>query len=172
MAHEYFTGERNKKSYLASALGLVAILSIWFIVTNFHLIEEIFLPSIPAIGKSFYELFVRDSFHVDILTTIGRVLGGFLLSVLVAVPLGILIGTNKVADSCVGPLVKYLRFIPPSAFIPLSIIWLGIGYSQKISIIFLGVFPFITLFVAKECERVPTTLLEAGRIGSYTVWYR
>ena len=80
--------------------------------------------------------------------TIWRVVGGFMLAALVAVPLGILMGAYKPIEAFLEPFVSFARYLPASAFIPLLILWAGIGEMQKLLVIFIGSVFQIILMVA------------------------
>ena len=81
---------------------------------------------------------VKFGFSRDIGMTIWRVVGGFVLAALVAVPLGVLMGAYKPIEAMLEPFVSFARYLPASAFIPLLILWAGIGELQKLLVIFIG----------------------------------
>ena len=80
--------------------------------------------------------------------TIWRVVGGFILAAVIAVPLGIAMGAYKGIEAFFEPFISFCRYLPASAFIPLLILWAGIGEAQKILVIFIGSVFQITLMVA------------------------
>jgi len=96
------------------------------------------------------------------------VLEGFGLAVLVSVPLGILMGTFTAGQAFFEPLIGLLRYLPASAFIPLLIIWLGLGEPSKIAILFIGTVFFNTLMTADVVRGVPESLIDV----SYTLGAR
>ena len=83
-------------------------------------------------------LLTKHGFLRDIGITVWRVLGGFMLAALVAVPIGILMGAYKPIEAFLEPFVSFARYLPASAFIPLLILWAGIGELQKLLVIFIG----------------------------------
>ena len=78
-----------------------------------------------------WRLLVEDRFWLDILITIWRVFGGFVLAAVVAVPIGIAMGAWKPVEAFLEPFVSFARYLPASAFIPLLILWAGIGETGK-----------------------------------------
>ena len=98
--------------------------------------------------KDGWELLTRYGFLCDIGMTIWRVVGGFVLAAAVAVPLGILMGAYKPIEALLEPFVSFARYLPASAFIPLLILWAGIGEMQKLLVIFIGSVFQIVLMVA------------------------
>jgi NitT/TauT family transport system permease protein len=94
--------------------------------------------------------------------TVMRVLGGFILACIIAVPLGILMGSYKLIEAFFEPFVSFCRYLPASAFVPLLILWAGIGEMQKILVIFIGSFFQITLMVAVAVGAARRDLVEAA----------
>ena len=80
-----------------------------------------------------YDLFAKFGFAGDVAITVWRVLGGFVLAAVFAVPLGIAMGAYKPIEAFFEPFVSFARYLPASAFIPLLILWAGIGEMQKLS---------------------------------------
>jgi NitT/TauT family transport system permease protein len=107
-------------------------------------------------------LIVQYGFLADIAVTIWRVLGGFILAALVAVPIGVLMGTYKPIEAFLEPFVSFARYLPASAFIPLLILWAGIGELQKLLVIFIGSVFQIVLMVAVTVGSVRRDLVEAA----------
>ena len=79
---------------------------------------------------------------------------GFILSVIVAVPLGILVGTIKSIEAFIEPLVAFVRYIPVSAFVPLSILWFGVGDIEKVVIIFIGIAPYLLILIESCAQKI------------------
>ena len=95
-----------------------------------------------------YNLFVEFGFIRDVGITVFRVVGGFVLAAIVAVPLGIAMGAFKPIEAFFEPFVSFARYLPASAFIPLLILWAGVGETQKLAVIFIGSVFQIILMVA------------------------
>src|SRR6188472_3887041 len=109
-----------------------------------------------------WELLTRFGFAYDFAMTIWRVLGGFVIAAAVAVPLGILMGAYKPVEAFFEPFVSFARYLPASAFIPLLILWAGIGEMQKLLVIFIGSFFQIVLMVAVTVGSTRRDLVEAA----------
>jgi NitT/TauT family transport system permease protein len=107
-------------------------------------------------------LLTKQNFLFDIGMTIWRVVGGFVLAALVAVPLGILMGAYKPVEAFLEPFVSFARYLPASAFIPLLILWAGIGEMQKLLVIFIGSVFQLILMVAVAVGSVRRDLVEAS----------
>jgi NitT/TauT family transport system permease protein len=107
-------------------------------------------------------LLVQHGFLFDIGMTIWRVVGGFVLAALVAIPLGIAMGTYKPVEAFFEPFVSFARYLPASAFIPLLILWAGIGETQKLLVIFIGSVFQLVLMVAVAVGNTRRDLVEAA----------
>ena len=121
-----------------------------------------FLPSPGRVFQAGYDLFLELGFTSDILNSVYRVMVGFIMAALLGVPLGLIMGTFKAAEAFTEPVVGFIRYMPASAFIPLFILWLGIGDVEKIAIIFVGSFFQLVLMVAVVAKNVQKDLLETA----------
>ena len=102
------------------------------------------------------------AFYRDIGVTIWRVFGGFALAAAIGVPLGIAMGAYKPVEAFFEPFVSFARYLPASAFIPLLILWAGIGETQKLLVIFIGSFFQLVLMVAVIVGGTRRDLVEAA----------
>ncbi len=162
---EFFTPREPipRSIYLILTFGSFAFfLVIWSILTYGGLIDPLFLPSPGRVFQAGWELFVDFSFTTDILNSVYRVMTGFFAAALIGVPLGLIMGTFKTAEAITEPVVGFIRYMPASAFIPLFILWLGIGDIEKVAIIFVGSFFQLILMVAVVAKNVHKDLLETA----------
>jgi len=134
----------------------------WAIATLGGFVSKTFLADPFAMLESGWQLLVVHGFHRDIGITIWRVLGGFVLAAAIGVPLGILMGAYKPIEAFFEPFVSFARYLPASAFIPLLILWAGIGEAQKLMVIFIGSFFQIVLMVAMIVGATRRDLVEAA----------
>ncbi len=137
-------------------------LVIWAILTYGGVIDPLFLPSPGRVFEAGYDLFSELGFSTDILNSVYRVMAGFLLAAVIGVPLGLIMGTFKAAEAFTEPVVGFIRYMPASAFIPLFILWLGIGDVEKVAIIFVGSFFQLVLMVAVVAKNVHKDMLETA----------
>ncbi|MED4205560.1 ABC transporter permease [Neobacillus mesonae] len=145
-----------------SIASVVLLLAVWSLLTFTGMVDPLFLPTPVDIVHSGITLFTDYGFINDIGITIYRVLAGFLIAVVIGLPLGILMGTFKVVEAFFEPIISAIRYMPASAFIPLFILWIGVGELEKITIIFVGSFFSLVLMVAVEVGNVRRELLEAA----------
>jgi NitT/TauT family transport system permease protein len=147
------------------ALGIlffVLFFAAWGYATLGGYVSKTFLASPLAMMEEGWLLLTRHGFLLDIGITIWRVLGGFVLAALVAVPIGILMGAYKPIEAFLEPFVSFARYLPASAFIPLLILWAGLGELQKLLVIFIGSVFQIVLMVAVTVSGVRRDLVEAA----------
>lgn len=145
-----------------SVVGVLAFFLLWLLVTEAGCIQPFFLPSPIAVASRLATMVVNGGYLADVWASAYRVFGGFLLAAAVAVPIGILIGNFPFFRSLLEPLLSTARYLPATAFVPLMIIWLGINESQKISIVFMGTFFPLVLFIASISEGVSSDLMNSA----------
>ena len=134
----------------------------WAFFTLGGYVSPTFLASPVTMVQEAVLLFTEFNFSHDIGMTIWRVLAGFVLATLVAVPLGIAMGAHKGVEAFLEPFVSFCRYLPASAFIPLLILWAGIGELQKVLVIFIGSVFQIVLMVAVCVGAARRDLVEAA----------
>jgi NitT/TauT family transport system permease protein len=147
------------------ALGIlffVVFVGVWSFATLGGYVSKTFLADPITMLEEGYNLLAKHGFLGDIAVTIWRVLGGFVLAALVAVPIGILMGAYKPIAAFLEPFVSFARYLPASAFIPLLILWAGIGELQKLLVIFIGSVFQIILMVAVIVGSTRRDLIEAA----------
>jgi NitT/TauT family transport system permease protein len=110
----------------------------WAAVTLGGVIDAMFLKDPLYTLRTGVNLFREFGFIKDVGITVFRVIGGFILAAIIAVPLGIAMGAYKPVEAFLEPFVSFARYLPASAFIPLLILWAGVGEAQKLSVIFIG----------------------------------
>jgi NitT/TauT family transport system permease protein len=147
---------------LLSFSSFAFFLVIWSILTYGGFVDALFLPSPGRVFQAGVDLFLEFSFTTDIFNSTYRVMAGFVIAAVIGVPLGLVMGTFQVAEALTEPMVGFIRYMPASAFIPLFILWLGIGDVEKIAIIFVGSFFQLVLMVAVVAKNVHTDMLETA----------
>jgi taurine transport system permease protein len=153
--------------FLLGLLSVVVILSVWQAVSSLGLISKIFLPAPTDIFTQAQKLAVEADGRMPLLehavTSTRRVVVGFALASLAAVPLGVIIGTSRLAAALSNPVVSIIRPLPSLSWIPLSILWFGIGEEQKYTIVFMGTFASALLYVIESTRQVDPLLVKAAR---------
>ncbi len=140
----------------------VAFVAVWAFATLGGFVSKTFLADPITMLHEGYALFAKHGFAKDVGMTVWRVVGGFVLAAVLGVPLGIAMGAYKPIEAFFEPFVSFARYLPASAFIPLLILWAGIGEAQKLLVIFIGVFFQIVLMVAVIVGSTRRDLVEAA----------
>ncbi len=143
--------------------SFVVVLAIWSLLSYTGLVKSFFLPSPTFVLTSTIKLFMKYSYLTDIWTSVYRILLGFALSAILGIPLGLLIGINKHAEAAIEPFIDFIRYMPVAGFIPLCILWLGIGDTQKVAIIFIGTFFQLVPMVMNCVSSLPSEYLDTAR---------
>ena len=147
------------------ALGIsffVLFVLAWAAVTFGGFVGKTFLADPLTMLKSGWTLLTEMNFGYDIGMTVWRVLGGFVIAAALALPLGVAMGAYKPIEAFFEPFVSFARYLPACAFIPLLILWAGIGEAQKLAVIFIGAFFQLVLMIAVTVGNTRRDLVEAA----------
>lgn len=151
---------------LISAATVLAVLALWTAITNLLPVPEMLLPSPQTIIEHFRTLltdgYAGQPLWSHVVASLLRTLTGFFLGIGVAIPLGLWVGYSPTMNAICMPMLGFIRPIPPIAFIPLVILWFGIGEVSKILLIFAASFNFTVLASAAGMRAVPEQLVRAG----------
>jgi NitT/TauT family transport system permease protein len=153
----------QRRYWMFAAIGLIAPLAAWWILSSLGLVSKVFMPGPVDVFRRAVTWATQDKLLNDTFISIYRVTVGWLLSAVIAVPIGVLIGTFRPVQALLEPLTDFIRYMPAVAFIPLVMLWIGIDEGSKIAIIFIGTFFQMILMVAEDVRRVPTTQIEAAQ---------
>jgi len=121
-------------------LSVAAVLILWQLASQFEVLNPALVPSPAEVARSAVAAIRDGSLLHNTAVSIGRVLLGFAVALVVAIPVGMLIGMSRIVQGLTEPLIELLRPIPPIALIPLAILWFGIGEASKVAIIAYGAF--------------------------------
>ncbi len=154
---------RARLSLALKVVSICAFLGLWSAATELGWISPIFLPSPASVARAAGKLMSTGELWDAVLASSRRVFLGFALAAVVAVPLGIIMGVWWPAKALIDPFVSLLRPLPSITWIPLSILWLGIGESQKTAIVFMGSWIYILLYTLESTKRVDPLLVRAAR---------
>ncbi len=158
-----------RKVYLTvGVVTIAALLGAWCILSFGGFIKPaFFLPSPKDVILAAIEMATAEekSLWMHMWASLKVILTGFMLAAVLAVPLGILMGSFKVAEAALEPITNFVRYLPVSAMIPLFILWFGVGELEKVAVIFTGTFFQLILLIADVSANIQKELLEI----SYTL---
>jgi NitT/TauT family transport system permease protein len=155
--------ERRRRGVPRLVLNLISValgIGVWWGLSK----AGFDFPTPPAVVKRGWELLADGTLETDIGASLARVLTGFVLGVVLAVPIGFLMGWYSVARGLLEPWVQFFRTIPPLAIIPLAIVLMGIGETPKIFVIFLASFLACVIATFQGVVGVDKTLINAARV--------
>lgn len=161
----------NNEKKLLGIAGVVTFLVTWELVGNIlQLINPMFMSAPSLIFTAAVGMFSSGEIYNDLYVSGLELFWGYLLSALVAVPFGIMVGWYKRMSYIFDPFINAMNATPRVALLPLVIIWLGIGILSKVGIIFLGaVFP-ILINTRDGVKTTPYNLLTAARSFGASEW--
>ncbi|ANY63296.1 ABC transporter permease [Comamonas aquatica] len=146
-----------------SVLSLLAFLLAWELICRLGFVAPIFLPPPSQVFARASSMTEQGTLAWHVLASARRVMVGFLAAVIVAIPLGIWLGTSRIARAIFDPVVSFLRPLPSMSWIPLSLLWFGITETQKYSIVFMGSFVPALLYVMEATRSIDPLLVRAAR---------
>jgi taurine transport system permease protein len=149
--------------FAIGAISVGAFLVAWELATSLGYVSPVFLPSPAMVWRSASKLAFSGDLLNDALISSQRVFLGFGLAAVVAIPMGIVMGVWWPAKAIMDPFISLLRPLPSITWIPLTILWLGIGEPQKVAIVFLGSWIYVLIATYESTRRVDPLLIRAAR---------
>ncbi|MCI1013295.1 ABC transporter permease subunit [Herbaspirillum sp. C7C2] len=162
-------------TWLISTVTLVALLLLWWIATGLHWIKPLFLPTPQAtldalIGALHGQTQGDTPLAQHVLISLSRVMAAFLLAVVTAVPVGLAMGTSRLVRGIADPIIEFYRPLPPLAYLPLIVIWLGIDESAKVTLIYLACFAPLAMASKAGVRSVAIEQINAARSLGASNW--
>jgi sulfonate transport system permease protein len=154
---------KQRTNILLGAMAFLAILIAWWVVSSAELISPFLLPSPKTVMATAAEIFSDGTLYNNTLVSVRRLLIGYALSVGLAVPIAFLFSASRYLRDAFSPVLEFMRQLPPLALMPLLILWLGIGETQKVGIIVLACFFPIFLGVTGGITQCDPRLIEVGQ---------
>ena len=169
---------KNKRRFdvtlVISGATIVAIIALWSVAASLKLVSPVFLPSPLTVLTSLISVatkgFVDSTLAQHTLASLGRIFGALLAAILIGVPAGVAIASSRVGKGILDPIVEFLRPLPPLAYLPLVIIWLGIGEASKITVIALAMLPPVIISTAAGVRSASKDHINAARSFGATRW--
>lgn len=157
------------------SIGSIAFfIFIWWLVTFMGWVKPLFIPSPGAIVTKFVSVwqngFTNTPFLEHVLVSTLRVFGAFALACLIGIPLGLAMGMSPLIRGIFDPPIEFYRPIPPLAYLPLMIIWFGIGETSKVLLIFLSVFAPVALGARSGVKSAAIEQIHAAYSFGATRW--
>lgn len=148
----------------ASAIVFVLLLAAWLAASSTGFIDPMFLPSPANVLSTAWRLYAHEQFADDLFASLYRVIVGFGIAALLAVPLGVAMGAWEMARAAFEPLLGFIRYMPATAFVPLLVLWLGVDDAQKFAVVWLGTFFHLALLVMNSTLSVRAELIDTAQL--------
>lgn len=142
---------------------LAAALAVWWALSAANVFPPSTFPSPVAVAQAFAHEVRTGRLFNDVVASLYRVTWGFLLAVVLSVPLGLLMGHSAAVRAALLPAVNFFRNLSPLAWIPFAVLWFKIGDNPSIFLIFLATFFPLTLAVMAAVANIPHVYFEVGR---------
>ena len=166
-------------SLALNGVSIAGFLALWWVSTHMGWIKPLFLPKPEAIWFAFKQAMAGEldnhTLWVHFLWSMYRVFSAFLLAVVVGIPIGIAMGVSRIARGIFDPPIEFYRPLPPLAYLPLMIIWFGIGEQAKILLLFLSIFAPVALAARAGVRSVSQEQIQAalsmGASRNQVIWH-
>ncbi len=154
------------KGYVPWAVA-AAVIALWWLVTALHMVSSTALPPPGAVAHDFLTVATAGYSGVPLLTStlysMGRIAAGFLAAVAIGIPIGFWMASTDWVFLAIDPLLQFLRPIPPLAYIPVMIVWFGIGETSKVVLIFFCSIPIIIISAMSGVKSAQETRIRAAQ---------
>jgi len=161
----WFDYKKSIPTPIVIGLGVsvwVLFFGLWELSSALGWVTELLVPGPQKVVVALYTLITERGFLGDIGVSVYRILVSFIAACVIAVPLGILMGSFKSVEAFVNPFVSAWRYLPAPSFIPILLMWFGTGDAPKLALLFIGVVWFLTTIVMDHTKNVRTELIETA----------
>lgn len=161
---------KKLKTVLLGLIIPVLVVLFWWYATNYGTTPESILPKISTVGKSIKQMWIAGSLQEDLAISLKRVVAGYVISALLGIILGTVMGMSETIRKIFQPTVTTIRQIPIMAWIPLLILWCGIGEASKIVIIVIASFFPIMVNTLSGISGTPLEYVEVAKLYKISKW--
>lgn len=163
-----------RSGFLISTITVSTLIVLWGLVTHFGFIDPLYLPGPLDVVRKLFDLVINGYADATLWqhfsASISRIFIAVILASIIAIPVGLAIGINPVARAIFDPLIEFYRPVPPLAYLPLIVIWFGIGEFSKILLIYLAVFAPIVVATAAGARHVDPIRVRVAQSLGATRW--
>ncbi len=153
-----------------SILAFLLVIIAWCVLTYGNILDKVFLPTPGAVFAAMIDMYNSGTLADDIANSVLRIVVGWAIAAIIAVPIGMMIAKSKRSREFLQPLIEFARYLPVTALVPLTLLYCGIGEFQKYTVIFLGTFFQLVLMVSDSVSSVDRNLLNAAKTLGADTW--
>jgi NitT/TauT family transport system permease protein len=151
----------QRRTYVSLAVvSLCFVFGLWAVLSYAGAVQNLFLPTPTQVWRAAVTESSTGILWPDIGASVLRIVLGFLISSVVAIPVGALMGSYKAFEAALEPPIDFMRYTPAVAFIPLTLIWFGTSTTQKLVILFIAIFFQEVLLVMDNVKNVPMQFID------------
>lgn len=166
--NQTYQDEHSKRRYWIGSIAFMLILLVWDIIARFSGWSSHIFPDPITVVSSLFELLMNGTLIRHTVASLFRVTAGFYLAIILGIPLGILLGRLQFARWLINPVIQFLRPISPLAWIPLAMLWFGIGDQPAIFLIFLSSFFPLAVSTTIAVNHINPTYLQVAANFNFT----
>lgn len=166
---DWIPRRRQGNTMLRRVMGLAAAVVVWEIAAVI-INDPVILPSVQTTVSTLVH-YMHNPYPSagaplwsHALVSLGRILAGFCIGTVAGIVLGAAMASVRIVKDLIDPIIEVTRPLPPLAFIPLFIVWFGVGELSKVLLIMTGVIPIMAIATVSALDSVPPELIEAGRV--------
>jgi taurine transport system permease protein len=176
---EHFGAPGQGSAAAIASVTVVVLLLLWTVVSNSGLVKPLFLPTPQAVIGKFISVstegFAGSTLWEHTAISLMRVFGAFALACLTAIPIGVMMGVSRMARGIFDPPIEFYRPLPPLAYLPMVIIWFGIGEFSKVYLIYLAIFAPMAIAARSGVRSVSIEQIHAaysmGASRTQVIWH-
>lgn len=157
--------------YIGAGAAFIAMFFLaWWLVTALGWVQPIFLPPPRDVWQELMAQIQSGALWLDVRASVYRISVGWILSTLLALPIGVLMGNFRFFEGLFEPFIDFVRYMPAVAFVPLTILWAGVDDGQKFIILFIGTFFQQVLMVMDNVKTVPYEMIQVSYTFGLSKW--
>jgi NitT/TauT family transport system permease protein len=155
--------------WLVVCLSVVGSMVVWWSVGASGLLPEAYFPGPIRVVMAGIDMFRDQGFAMDVLASAARIGAAFAISAILAIPLGLLMSSFRVAEGLLEPVIDFVRYVPVPALLPLFVLLSGIGEESKFLVLFFGTFFQLVLLIKDDADQMSNAYFDVGRtLGAST----
>jgi NitT/TauT family transport system permease protein len=155
---------RKVFNFSGPLIAMALFIGVWQIVFQLRFVEEYILPSPNQVYQALVNQYQQGILLTAGWNSLSRGVQGFVLAIIIAIPIGLLLGLSKTARVVLKPITTGLQQLPSVAWVPAAIIWFGLSNATIYAVILLGAIPSIANGLASGIEQIPSQYLKVGRV--------
>ena len=163
-------GRYKIMTYLNYSLLPIGIIVLWYVITQIGGVPSVLLPTISSVIESFVVQIKSGRLIQDVSISLMRILKGYGLAALIGISLGVVMGMDERINRFFIFTFTSVRQIPMLAWIPLLVMWFGIGEESKVAVIFLASYFPIMVNTVSGIKRTDAKLIEVGKMYHLSPW--